>query len=100
MEIKHISSAGTLESSDCMVTVSPSDAGELKIEIESIVMTTFGGQIRAAVEDVLRSFDVSSAEVSVIDKGAIDCVIRARTTTAVCRAAEVKFNWEGLDSNG
>lgn len=100
MDIKHVSSAGTLESSDCMITVSPSDAGKLNIEIESIVMTTFGNQIRAAVEDVLKSFDISSADVSVIDKGAIDCVIRARATTAVCRAAEIKFNWEGLDNNG
>lgn len=100
MEIKHASSAGTLESSDCMITVGPNDAGTINIEIESIVKTTFGSQIRATVEDVLKYFGVTSADVAVNDKGAIDCVIRARMTTAVCRASDTKFNWEDLDNNG
>lgn len=100
MDIKHVSSAGSLESSDCMVTVSPSETGELNIQLDSIVMTTFGDQIRATVGDILNSFGITAADVSVQDKGAIECVIRARAITAICRAADIKFNWEGLDGNG
>ena len=40
---------------------------------------------------------VTDAVLSLKDKGAIDCVIRARVSAALCRAAETKYNWEGED---
>ena len=76
--------AGTLESSDVFVTLEPCEAG-LEIEIDSVVKNQFGDAIRAAVEDVLKEQNVTSARVSVVDRGALDCVIRARVETAVLR---------------
>ena len=76
--------AGTLESSDVFVTLEPCDSG-LEIEIDSVVKNQFGDAIRAAVEDVLKEQNVTSARVSVVDRGALDCVIRARVETAVLR---------------
>lgn len=95
MVIKHAASAGTLESSDCMVNVSPAENNEQTINIESIVMTTFGDQIREEVEGLLKKYEVGPVVVDISDRGAIECVIRARFTTALFRAADEKFNWEG-----
>ena len=76
--------AGTLESSDVFVTLEPWENG-LEIEIDSVVKNQYGDAIRQAVEDVLREQNVTSARVSIVDRGALDCVIRARVETAVMR---------------
>lgn len=76
--------AGTLESSDVFVTLEPHDSG-VEIEIDSVVHKQFGPTILKAVEEVLADCGVDSAKVSVVDRGALDCVIRARVETAVER---------------
>lgn len=77
--------AGTLESSDVLVTLEPADDG-LDIQIQSVVMKQFGDEILAVTKDVLREFDVDNAKVSVVDRGALECVLRARVECAVLRA--------------
>lgn len=84
MEIKNRASAGTMESSDVYVELEPAQSG-LELQIESVVLSQFGDDIRAAVEDVLKEQGVSSARVRVVDRGALECVIRARVETAVLR---------------
>ena len=76
--------AGTLESSDVFVTLEPCDEG-LEIEIDSVVKNQFGDAILRTVEDVLAELDVRNAKLSIVDRGALDCVIRARVETAVMR---------------
>jgi citrate lyase subunit gamma (acyl carrier protein) len=85
--VKQAAIAGTLESSDVMVTVKPNDKNGLDIGIQSVVITMFGDSIRAVVDDVLSRFDVKDAVVELNDKGAVDCVIRARVEAALCRAS-------------
>ena len=77
--------AGTLESSDVFVTLEPCEQG-LDIHIDSVVIKQFGDSILAATKDVLREFDVTDAKVSVVDRGALECVLRARVECAVLRA--------------
>jgi len=76
--------AGTLESSDVFVTLEPADSG-VEIEIDSVVQNQFGESIRRTVEEVLEELQVENAKLSVTDRGALDCVIRARVETAVLR---------------
>ena len=76
--------AGTLESSDVFVTLEPA-CGGVEITIDSVVEKQFGEAIRQTVEEVLREYDVQDARLSVVDRGALDCVIRARVETAVLR---------------
>ena len=76
--------AGTLESSDVFVTLEPNENG-VEIEIDSVVQKQFGHVIRQTVEDVLNELEVENAKVNVVDRGALDCVIRARVETAVLR---------------
>lgn len=98
LNIQQPAVAGTLESSDVMVMVKPNPGKGMDIQINSIVLTTFGDQIRQTVEEVFASFGISDAVVQLEDKGAIDCVIRARVATAICRASGEKYNWKGEDS--
>ena len=97
VEIKKTAVAGTLESSDIMVTIRPNPGNGLQIELESVVLSMFGDEIRKTVEEVVSSFGVRDAVVELNDKGAIDCVIRARVSAAICRAAEAKFDWSQFD---
>ena len=83
-EIMCRATAGTLESSDVFVTLEPRDEG-LEIEIDSVVKNQFGDAILRTVEDVLAELDVRNAKLSIVDRGALDCVIRARVETAVMR---------------
>lgn len=90
MNIGKQASAGTLESSDAEVRVYPSD--ELKLEVKSSVYAQFGEQIEATIKEVLDNLDITSGEVVIDDRGALDCTIRSRVQTAVFRANGVTKN--------
>lgn len=84
MKILKQASAGTMESSDAYVEIEPRDNG-LDIHIESVVEKQFGEKIEATVREVLAEFELTDAEVRVVDRGALECVIRARVETAIQR---------------
>ncbi len=83
-EIIKLATAGTDEKSDAVITIAPSDNG-LQLEIKSVVMNQFGPAIEASVREVLQDMGVTNATVTVADRGALDCVLRARVETAVLR---------------
>lgn len=96
MKIIKAALAGTFESSDLLVKVSPSDEG-LDVVINSEVIKQFGEQITAVVHETLAALGVTEGMVIVDDKGALDCVIRARVQCAVLRGAqEETLNWGAL----
>ena len=84
MEILKRASAGTMESSDAYVEIEPGN-GCVDITLESVVLGQFGDDICHTIEDVLAEQGVSNAKVRVIDRGALECVLRARVETAVLR---------------
>ena len=97
MEILKAAMAGTLESSDAQVMVEPADDG-IELTLESSVMNQYGRQIKATVLETLERLGVANARVSVVDKGALDCTIKARVECAVfrsCGASEVNIPWGG-----
>lgn len=97
MEIKKPAAAGTLESSDCMVTVEPGE-GPVELELNSAVIRQFGPQIRKVIFETLERLEVKTGKVTVVDKGALDCTIKARVECAVCRSCDIKENlpWGGI----
>ncbi|MBA0157725.1 citrate lyase acyl carrier protein [Pectobacterium versatile] len=96
MKIVKESLAGTFESSDLLVKVAPAD-GKLTVVINSEVMKQFGHQIKQVVNDTLKALGVQEGTIIVDDKGALDCVIRARVQSAVLRAAGgQQIEWEKL----
>ena len=100
MELKKPAMAGTTESSDILITLRPNPAGGIVIDLKSDVMTTFGDAIEATLREVLADFGVKNALVNAIDKGALDFAIRARMQCAICRAAEIEYDWSREDSHG
>ncbi len=96
MTIEKIAIAGTLESSDAQVTVEPGQG--IKINLESSVLNQYGRQIKATIMETLDRLEVTDATVTVIDKGALDCTIKARVECAVfrsCGASAAGIPWGG-----
>ena len=86
MEIIRTASAGNAEKNDVCVTVAPSDAGVITVEVNSIVKKQYGEQMEAAAREMAESMGGTSAVITLDDKGALDYVIKARTEAAVIRA--------------
>lgn len=86
MTIQKLATAGTLESSDALVTLEPADTVE--ITLQSTVIEVFEQDILKCIRDTLANLGVTGAKVSVQDKGAFDCTLAARLEAAVYRATE------------
>lgn len=81
--------AGTMESSDIYVEVAPLAAGSgIDLTVNSVVYAQFGEEIEATVLDTLKALEIEDLQIIVNDRGAVDCTIRARVETAVCRLRE------------
>lgn len=96
MVIEKSAMAGTLESSDAQVTVEPVEG--LSLSIESSVLNQYGRQIRATVLETLERLDVKDARVTIVDKGALDCTLKARVECAVfrsCGQSAANIPWGG-----
>lgn len=77
-------SAGTLESSDVMVELEPADCRS--IELHSVVEKQFGPSILALAEQMLDEAGMDKVCLRIDDRGALECVLRARIETAILRA--------------
>ena len=86
MELIKSAVAGTMESSDAYVEIEPAEG--LDIQLESVVAQQFGDAIRTVVQDVLTEQGIENAKIRVVDRGALECVIRARVETAIVRGKE------------
>ena len=80
------SHAGTLESGDIMIQIFPPQGEGLEITLDSTVAYQFGDKIKEVIEETAKEFGVSDARINAVDKGALDCTIRARMTAALVRA--------------
>lgn len=62
-------------------------------------MNQYGRQIKQTVLETLARLDVQDARVTIVDKGALDCTIKARVECAVFRSAnasEKDIPWGGV----
>lgn len=83
--------AGTLESMDCIVTVTEAEKGRgISISMEGASIVRFGEAMLKASKDTLKSLGVRDISVSIQDNGAGDLVLKARVEAAVRRLAGVK----------
>ena len=96
MKILKPAVAGTLESSDCQVMIEPGE-GTIDFELDSAVINQFGNRIRRVVLETLENLEIDDIKISIVDKGALDCTIKARIEGAVYRSAGQKENlpWGG-----
>ena len=97
MEIKQTALAGTVESSDIQITLSQGTNG-IEIDLDSTVAKLYENQIKKVITDTLKAYGIENVHVKAVDKGALDCIIKARTMTAIQRALGTSNepNWEVL----
>lgn len=80
-----IGQSGTLESSDCLITVSPADRFELDYKGGNSML--FEKRTARVVEEVLAAFGESGVHVLIQDQGALEVTLRSRLEVALERAA-------------
>ncbi|WP_312199554.1 citrate lyase acyl carrier protein [Anaerospora hongkongensis] len=82
--------AGTLESNDIMITVAPGEAGSgMVLELDSIVMPQYGAAIRQTIAETVAKQNVVDIYIKAVDRGALDCTIRARLLAVLARAGVI-----------
>ena len=62
-------------------------------------MNQYGRQIKATVLETLERLDVKNVHITVVDKGALECTIKARVECAVFRsgdASAANIPWGGV----
>ena len=79
-----------------MVTVEPGD-GKIEFSLESVVAHQFGNQMRKVTLETLANLGVDNVKISIVDKGALDCTLKARVECAVFRSVDQTDNlpWGG-----
>ena len=85
MNVAKKAMAGTMESNDVMVCVSPASQG-LEVRVKSIVAYQFGAQIERVARETAQALGAEGALIELDDRGALDCTIRSRVETALLRA--------------
>jgi citrate lyase subunit gamma (acyl carrier protein) len=86
VKIERPAKAGTMESNDIYVMIYPNEEGNVKIDLESIVIKQFGKKIEEEIRNTLKNLNIDSVYVVAKDRGALDYTIGARIETAVKRA--------------
>lgn len=95
MEIVDVGMAGTLESSDITILIEKNPNKGIEIELKSTVKNLYGNQIKKVIRETLEEKGINDVVVKANDKGALDCIIKARLLTAVHRATKsTEYNWE------
>lgn len=99
MEILEKAISGTTESSDILVTVEPNTNDEITIDLKSDVEKQYGDRIREVITGTVKNLGITSAKITAIDSGALDCTISARTLTALQRSlGNERYNWKEINS--
>ena len=87
-DIKKKAQVGNVEqNADCVIVIEPSESGN-EILLESLVKSQYGDAIIASAEDELKKYNVTNAKLTITDRGAIDCVLRARLEAVIKRGME------------
>jgi citrate lyase subunit gamma (acyl carrier protein) len=84
VKIKNKAQAGTLESSDVLITVEPSN--DLEIVINSSVKDSFGHLIEETIKETLNKHKIKEGKIILQDKGALNPTLVARLETAIERS--------------
>lgn len=95
MQLLERGMAGTMESGDILIEIENKATHGVEIALDSTVGSQYGRQIRQVIQEVLAEYAVDSVFVRAVDKGALDCTIRARVTAAVLRGLKSEaYHWE------
>ena len=96
IDLKHNAIAGTTESSDIQIMIEPTQTPGIQIDLDSSVQFQFGKQIKHVMQETLTKLGIDQAHIKATDQGALDCTVKARTLTAIFRAADIDedYDWQ------
>ncbi len=84
-----------LAPADVMIRIAPLDTQDIDLQINSSVEKQFGDAIRTTILEVLARYNVRGVQLNVDDKGALDCILRARLEALLARASGIPaLPWE------
>lgn len=86
MKIIKPSIAGTLDSCDIQIRIDESTDQNNTIYLKSAVEKQFGTHIRNLIQEILDKYQLEGVLVHAVDKGALDCTIKARVESAIMRS--------------
>lgn len=69
--------------SDCLIKISLSSKGGIKLNLESRVERLYGDHIHSLVLDIMKFFGLKNASIQIQDSGALDFVLAARMESAI-----------------
>jgi len=76
---------GNEKASDVLITVDLVFNG-IEINITSKLKGMFGKHMEIAIKEIIEEMEIKNIKVDVLDFGALDFIIKARTKTAIKRA--------------
>lgn len=85
--IKKASVGKEKQNADCVITIEPYTKG-IKLDFTSLVGVQYGDSMKKTIMDELKKYDIKNAKLTVVDRGAIDCVLRARLEAVIKRGME------------
>lgn len=87
--------AGTMESGDILIEIADKGGPGVEIELNSTVSNQYGRQIKAVIRETIAACGLTGVHVKAVDKGSLDCTIRARVTAAAYRGCRCDAcEWE------
>ncbi|MDL2257914.1 citrate lyase acyl carrier protein [Eubacteriales bacterium OttesenSCG-928-K08] len=87
--------AGTMESGDILIELEATEQEGVHIDLDSTVSNQYGKQIKRVITETLKDCGIQNVYVKAVDKGALDCTIRARVTAAAHNGSKNEdFCWE------
>lgn len=94
MKLISTGTAGTLESGDIAIEIEKSGEPGVIVELDSTVKNLYGKQIEKVIRETAAEYGADGVRIIAEDKGALDCTIRARVTTALMRACKSEnYKW-------
>ena len=95
MKLIKEASAGTLDSCDINIRLDVNPAGGNQVHLTSVVEKQYGEHIRDLINKLLEKYGLEDVTVNVVDRGALDCTIKARMESAILRGIdrENSFDW-------
>ena len=57
-----------------------------QLSLDSVVINQYGNQIKKVAYETLENLGIDNVKLTIVDKGALDCTIKARIEAAVYRS--------------
>ncbi|MBS7525079.1 citrate lyase acyl carrier protein [Fusibacter paucivorans] len=99
MQLNKPATSGTMDSCDISIRIENNTGTENEVFLSSIVEKQYGKQIVALIHEVLKKHQIKGVTVNAVDRGALDCTIKARLESAIYRGLgkEHALDWSVID---